>query len=379
MYEYQKNMRYFIQVAGSLEKHAAEELQQIGAQVLQEFPRGLRISCDKETLYKIIYTSRLSQRVLAPLISFQCHSEKYLYTQASNINWTSMFSLSSTFSITSNVSRSKIQHSLYAGQILKDAICDQFRDQFGARPDFKTRDADINFNLHISDNWASIYLDVAGISLHKRGYRKTSYTAPLQETLAAVIIKLCEWDKETLLHDVMCGSGTLLAEALMLKCNIPAGYLRKSDSLKYMPDFDEALWVRIKNKADQAIIPLPEGLIKGSDENPEAIEIARNNLEDLPYGDRIELKTARFQDLETEGSKIVICNPPYGIRIGDKNNIVKLYNDLGDFLKKKCPASVAYVLCGSNELVSALRLRAHWKKSLKNADLEVKLAKIIIK
>nr|HPM03114.1 THUMP domain-containing protein [Candidatus Cloacimonadota bacterium] len=158
MYEYQKNKRYFIQVAGSLEKHAAEELQQIGAQVLQEFPRGLRISCDKETLYKIVYTSRLSQRVLAPLISFQCHSEKYLYTQASNINWTSMFSLSSTFSITSNVSRSKIQHSLYAGQILKDAICDQFRDQFGARPDFKTRDADINFNLHISDNWASIYL-----------------------------------------------------------------------------------------------------------------------------------------------------------------------------------------------------------------------------
>ncbi len=379
MFEYQKNNRYFVQVAGSIEKHAAEELKEIGAIVLQELPRGLRISCDKETLYKIIYTSRLSQRVLAPLISFQCHSEKYLYSQAINIDWTSMFTLSNTFSIISNVSRSKIQHSLYAGQILKDAICDQFREKYDARPDFKTKDADINFNLHISDNWATIYLDVAGVSLHKRGYKKFSYSAPLQETLAATVIKLSEWDQEKVLHDIMCGSGTLLAEALMIKCHIPAGYLRNDISMQYLPDFDESLWQSLKEKANQEIIPLPEGLIKGSDENPEAIEICRKNLDALPYGDRIELKVSKFQELEAESNKIVICNPPYGVRLGEKNEVIKLYNDLGDFLKKKCPASVAYILCGSNDLVSSLRLRAHWKKTLKNADLEVKLTKIIIK
>ncbi|MDZ4121343.1 MAG: THUMP domain-containing protein, partial [Candidatus Cloacimonadaceae bacterium] len=143
--EYQETNKYFAQVAGSLENHAAEELSELGAEILMQVPRGLRFSCDKATLYKILYTSRLLQRVLAPLLSFQCHSEKYLYNQAyNNLTWHELFSLNQSFGIDANVSGSKIKHSLYAGQLLKDAICDSFRDKYDKRPDFSTSNADVN-------------------------------------------------------------------------------------------------------------------------------------------------------------------------------------------------------------------------------------------
>jgi putative N6-adenine-specific DNA methylase len=145
--EYQKSNRYFVQVAGSLEKHAREELSELGATVLKEVPRGLYITCSPQCLYRVVYTSRLAQRVLAPLASFSCHSEKYLYAMASKlIDWTSLFSLDQSFGIDSNVSASKINHSLYAGHAWR-RIATSF-ESAGGRPDFQSRWTDINFNLH---------------------------------------------------------------------------------------------------------------------------------------------------------------------------------------------------------------------------------------
>jgi putative N6-adenine-specific DNA methylase len=378
--EYLKNHKYFAQVAGSLEKHAAAELTELGAEVIQEVPRGVRFSCDKKTLYRVVYESRLIQRVLAPFISFQCHSEKYLYNQAyHNLDWTSLFRLSDTFAILSNVSNSNISNSLYAGQVLKDAICDQFRDKFDARPDFSSKEADIVFSLYIHENWATISLDVAGQSLHKRGYRKGMTLAPLQETLAAAVVMLSGWDGSNTLFDPMCGSGTLLAEALMRHCHIPAGYLREDQAIAFMPDFDSELWDKVRQEANARIIPLPAGLIKGSDLSAGNIEHARDNLRSLPSGDKVQLSVSRFQDLPQVRDRIIVTNPPYGVRIGDSDSTKKLYNDLGDFLKQKCPASFAYILCGSADLVKDLRLRASWTKTLKNGDLETKLAKIVIR
>jgi len=165
----------------------------------------------------------------------------------------------------------------------------------------------------------------------------------------------------------------------MLKCKIPAGYLREDRTLYYLPDFDQNLWEEIRNNADEKIIPVDDGLIKGSDESLDAIEVSRKNLEALPYGDRVELSVARFQDLPKEANRIIISNPPYGVRLGQRKATEKLYNEIGDYLKQKCPQSVAYLLCGDKELVSAIRLRAHWKKNLKNANLNVVLAKVIIR
>ncbi|MCK9328492.1 MAG: class I SAM-dependent RNA methyltransferase [Candidatus Cloacimonetes bacterium] len=380
MYEYIKTNKYFAQVTGSLEKYAIEEIKNIGAEVLNEVPRGIRFQCNQETLYRLLYTSRIIQRILAPLLSLQCHSEKYLYNQAySNIEWTNLFSLNDTFSIITNVSNSHIKHSLYAGQILKDAICDQFRDKYGSRPNFTTKNGDIVFNLHINKNWATISLDISGTSMHKRGYRTQANTAPMQETLAATIIQLSNWTGQKRLIDPMCGSGTLLCEGLMKYCNIPAGYLRSNSALAFLPDFNLKIWETVKQTENNKIIELPDNLIYGSDINEDCIEITKNNLSNLPYGNQVQLKISRFQDLKEQNNSIIVTNPPYGLRIGKTENINKTYNDLGDFLKQKCKQSEAYILCGKAELVPELRLRASWKKTLKNADIETKLAKIIIR
>ena len=377
--EYIKTGKYFAQVAGSLEAHAKAELEELGAQVLQSVPRGLRFACDPATLYRVIYCSRLAQRILAPLVSFRCHSEKYLYDQArAAVDWPALFNVEQSFGIESNVSASKISHSLYAGQLLKDAICDSFRDKYNRRPDFMSSGADINFNLHIRENWASISLDLTG-SMHKRGYRLSPAPAPLQETLAAAIIRLSGWNGGRPLHDPMCGSGTLLCEALMHYCRIPAGFMRGIQGLKFLPDFRPDLWERTREQAQTDIRELPRGLTSGSDISAAAVQATRENLQRLPGGDRVEISQAPFQTLPRQQGRCIITNPPYGVRLEKDRPIAMLYHELGDFLKQKCPDSEAYILCGSKELVPELRLRAHWKKNLKNGDLEVSLAKILVK
>lgn len=379
-YEYQAKGSYFAIVAGSLERHAAEELSELGAEVGREVPRGLYFNCGRETLYRVIYTSRLIQRVLAPLASFACPDEKLLYRKARDlIDWTGLFPVDTSFGIQANVSSSRIRHSLYAGQVLKDAVCDSFRDKTGQRPDFDTKGAPVNFNLHLHADRATISLDLTGTSMHKRGYRRSAGAAPLQETLAAAVIKLSGWNGGRKMLDPMCGSGTILAEALMTFCRVPAGFLRRDIGWQFLPDKDPDAFARIKKEEDAGIRALPDGLICGSDMNAGNVKIARDNLSLLPGGDKVRLETARFQDLEPEKGRCVISNPPYGVRLEDSHSANMLYNELGDFLKQKCPDSESYILCGDKTLVPQLRLRAHWKKNLKNADLEVVLAKIVVK
>lgn len=379
-WEYQTHHKYFAQVGGTLEKHAADELEELGAKVLTVAFRGLRFQASKDVLYKVYYRSRLIQRILLPLISFNCHSEKYLYkTARENVDWTALFGPDKVFGVECNVSNSAIKHSLYAGQLLKDAICDCFRDRYGRRPDFSPSRPDILFNLHISANQASIYLDMAGRSMHKRGYRVASVAAPLQETLAAALIRISGWKGDRPLLDPMCGSGTILCEALMAVGSIAPGYLRGDGAVGFMPDHDPNLWQRVKQEADAEIKPPEAGLITGSDIAPESISAARANLANLPGGDKVCLLASRFQDLPQHSEHIVITNPPYGVRLGTNTATVKLYNELGDFLKQRCPRSEAYILCGDASLVKELRLRAHWAKALKNGDLDTKFAKIIMR
>ncbi|HNQ43505.1 MAG TPA: class I SAM-dependent RNA methyltransferase [Candidatus Cloacimonadota bacterium] len=376
----QQDKRYFAVVAGSLEKHARAELEELKAEVSLEVPRGLYFSCDQETLYRVLYTSRLLQRVLMPLLNFPCHSIKYLYQQAyKNLDWTSLFTLEQSFGIDTNVSNSFTRHSLFAGQVLKDAICDSFRAKYNQRPNYSNKEPDLLFNLHIHNNHVSISQDLLGKSMHQRGYRQSGHEAPLQETLAAAIIRLTGWNGETPLIDPMCGSGTLLAEALMHYCRIPAGYLRDNSRLGYSQGFDPILWAQTVTSSNAMIRELPKGLIQGSDISGQALEITRMNLSPLPGSGRIVLKHSRFQDLPSLEGVTIVCNPPYGVRLESPERIKGLYNELGDFLKQKCQHSTAYVLCGDKDLVKELRLRAHWAKSLKNGDLDTRLAKILMR
>jgi putative N6-adenine-specific DNA methylase len=378
MFEYQKTNRFFAQVAGGLEQLGAEELAAINAQSIQPAIRGIYFESDRATLYRINYTSRYLTRILAPLISFTCYDTDLLYKVAKEINWTDIFSVDHTFAIFVNIAHSKITHSQYAALRLKDAIVDYFREKIGKRPSIEKINPDVWINLHIENDEATISLDTSGGSLHRRGYRKITVEAPMQETVAAAIIRYTEWSGGKPIYDPMCGSGTLLSEALMAYCNIPGGYLRKKFGFEFLPDFDKSIWQSVKQEVDQQIRQLPNELISGSDISAKAIEAARANCRNLPSGEKIKLTVTDFQKIQNLNDMTIVCNPPYGIRLGDKKNLDSFYKSLGDFLKKRCQGSTAFIYFGNREMLKYIGLKPSWKKPLENGGLDGRLAKFEI-
>ncbi|MFH1075383.1 MAG: THUMP domain-containing protein, partial [Pseudomonadota bacterium] len=215
-YQYQKNCCYFAKVADGLKEAGTEELAEMGAEdVRQEFS-GIYFKADNAaTLYRINYMTRLLSRCLAPLMSYDCPDTDTLYKKAKEIRWEDFFAEGNTFAVSGIVSDSKISHSKYAALCLKDAVADYFREKTGQRPNVSVRDPDILLDLHIRKDKAIISLDISGGALHRRGYREETVSAPMQETIAAAIIRFSKWDGSVPLYDPLCGSGTLLCEALM--------------------------------------------------------------------------------------------------------------------------------------------------------------------
>ncbi|MCP4549867.1 MAG: class I SAM-dependent RNA methyltransferase [bacterium] len=378
VYEYQKYGRYFAQCAHAMEELVADELVELGATKPVPKYRGVYFEADPEAFYRINYRSRLVNRILAPIITFQCHSDRYLYKTAGKIDWSEFLGVDQSLVINANASDSNVNHSQYATQRLKDAIVDQFRERTGKRPSIDRLNADVWLNLSIHKNRAIISLDASGGSLHRRGYRLDAREAPLQETLGAAIIRLSGWRGETPLVDPMCGSGTLLAEALLAAGNVPASWLRMADKtpVATLPDFDAGLWQRIKDEAAAEIKPLPTDLVSGSDLSTQALDAARANLARLPGSPKPKLTRQDFRTIKSLENVTIITNPPYGRRIGDKGEIVKLYREFGDFLKQRCTNSTAWILCGDMELVKSIGLRTKQRIPLYNGQLECRLVEV---
>jgi putative N6-adenine-specific DNA methylase len=375
MFTYQKSGRYFAQIGEGLDELAEKELQELGARDIKSGHMGFYFSADKIALYRINYCSRILTRILAPLIRFDCHSARYLYKTAAKIDWPSLFSKKKTFAVKANVSHSSINNSHYAALCLKDAVVDIFRDKKGGRPNVNTKTPDILLNLHIQNNKATIYLDTSGASLHRRGYRSQSVEAPMQEIVAAAIIQLSNWNGSRPLVDPMCGSGTLLCEAMMHYCRIPAGYLRPKFGFEALPDFDAGIWHAVKRQADEYIRNLPNGLIKGFDRSAEAISAARTNLLNLDQSKKVKLSVSSFQKLGFLENCSIICNPPYGIRMNTEAGMKDFMKQFGDFLKQRCKGSEAYIYFGNRELIKSIGLKTAWKKPLKSGGLDGRLVR----
>jgi putative N6-adenine-specific DNA methylase len=374
-YLYQKTHQYFGQLAGGAESCGEAELKELGATRIKPGYLGFYFCADQRTIYNIIYRTRIFSRILAPLITFDCHSDKYLYKTAQKIDWTDFLTLTKTFAITANVAKSNIRNSQYAGQILKDAIVDQFRAKTTQRPNVDTRHPDLLLNLYIHQNKARISVDLGGGSLHKRGYRAESVEAPMQETLASTILRLTNWSGERPLYDPFCGSGTLLCEAFMKAGNIPAAYLRRKFGFLRLPDFDAAVWNQVKTKANAEIVNVPDELIKGSDLNADAVKAVRANRNELPEQGTIKVRRSDFHDLDGFENTVIVTNPPYGIRLGNTNEVAALLKDFGDFLKQKCTGSSAYIYYGDKTLVKKLGLKPEWKHDLRAGGLDGMLCK----
>jgi putative N6-adenine-specific DNA methylase len=375
MYDYQKYNRYFAQVAGGIEDMGAKELEELGAKNIKPIYRGVYFQAEKSTLYKINYQASLLTRILAPLAYFRCHSSRYLYNKALTINWSDFLKADDSFAVFSNVVHSSITHSHYATLVLKDAIVDQFRKKYGKRPNIDKRDPTVWFNLHIENNRAVLSLDTSGGSLHRRGYRTEAVQAPMQETVAAAAIRMSQWDGSTPFYDLMCGSGTFVAEALLEYCRIPPAFLRQRFGFQALPDYDPELWMKSKSLADNKMLPLPPGKISANDISSDAIHIARANAHNLPYGKRIQFFNEDFRTIDHLNNHVIFCNPPYGIRLKEKENLRRVYKELGDFLKQNCKNSIAFVYAGNRKLISEIRLKPSWKKPLVTGALDGRLVK----
>jgi putative N6-adenine-specific DNA methylase len=375
LYQYQKDGRYFAQIADSLKEAGARELTELGARKLRPEFSGIHFGADKSTLYRINYQTRLLSRCLAPLISFPCPDTDRLYRKAKQIDWEDFFARGYTFAVAGNVSDSAISHSKYAALRLKDAVADYFKEKTGQRPDVSVRNPDILLNLHIRRDQAVISLDASGAALHRRGYREETVAAPMQETVAAAIIRFSQWDGSVPIYDPLCGSGTLLCEALMSYSNIPAGVFRARFGFEFLPDFDGAVWRQVKKEADGHIRQLPRGLIAGSDLSAEAVGAARTNLMGLHFGNNVSVDRADFKKLPALEGHVIVTNPPYGIRMGSDEDLEGFYKDLGDFLKQKCKGSTAYIYFGEPRYIKKIGLKASWKKPITAGGLDGRLVK----
>jgi putative N6-adenine-specific DNA methylase len=376
IYSYQKTNEYFAQIPGGLETVAIEELKRLGAGKIKPGIRGAHFSADRMALYRINYQARLITRVLAPLMSFPCRDRDDLYRVGSAIDWTQLFSVDQTFGIFSNVSGNPhITHSNFASQCLKDAVVDQFRGKSGRRPNVDRTDPDIWLNLHIDKAHGTISIDTSGGSMHRRGYRCETVVAPMQEILAAAIVEMTAWQGEKPLYDPMCGSATLLCEAMMKYCRIPSGYLKRNFGFGFLPDFDKNLWESVKRTADSDIRPLPPGLLAGSDIDRIAVKAARKNCDTLPGGKDMDIRLIDFKEIQNLEDRIIVCNPPYGIRLQQEEGLELFYKGLGDFLKQRCKGSTAYVFFGNREMLKFIGLKSSWKIPMRNAGLDGRIAR----
>ncbi|MBU1195491.1 MAG: class I SAM-dependent RNA methyltransferase [Proteobacteria bacterium] len=374
-YIYEKDSQYFAQISESIKDIAIKELKSLGAYDLNPVFRGVWFKALQKDFYRINYFSRLISRVLAPLVSFECREKNDLYKMAKTIRWEEFLTLDDTFSISANVSESDITHSNFAGLKVKDAIADYFRDRTNKRPNVDAGDPFLMINVHIHKNRATLSIDASGGPLHKRGYREESVSAPMQETVAASIIKLSEWDGSVPLYDPMCGSGTLLCEALMAYCRIPAQVFRKTFGFERLPDFNARLWEEIKTEATNHMRPLEKGQICGSDVSEHSVNAVKTNIMGLHFGNQIQIEQMDFEDIKSIENSMIITNPPYGIRMGKDTNLNKFYDSLGQFFKNRCKGSTAFVYFGEPKYIKKLPLSPSWKRPLKIGGLDGKLVK----
>jgi putative N6-adenine-specific DNA methylase len=375
VYNYQKTNRYFAQAADDIKDIAEEELLSFGAQKTSQAYRGIYFTAQANSLYTINYHSRLINRVLAPLLSFNCRSDELLYKKSLQVNWKDFLDPSKTFAVFASVTNSSIKHSKFAALRLKDAIVDYFRNLTGKRPSIDTREPDVWFNLHIENNEAKISLDTSGGSLHRRGYRKQSIQAPMVETLAAAIINYSEWDGNSRLHDPFCGSGTLLCEAYMFASKTPASILRKKFGFERLPDFNLSLWKKIKEDAFAKIMPVKKDTIAGSDISSEAVKASLKNSKVIDKDNVIGIENKDVFDIDKIDESTIICNPPYGIRIGKTDDLGDFYKRFGDFLKQRCKNSTAFIYFGDRKFIKNIGLKPSWKKPLSNGGLDGRLVK----
>ncbi len=357
-----------------LEPILMEELAALGAKNLTPLKRAVQFEGDFRLLYRANLELRTAMRILWPIARFKARNEADLYRQIRRTRWNEYMKVNETLAIDGVAHSDTFRHSKYVALKTKDAIVDQFRDETGRRPNVNVANPDLRINVHITENDVTVSLDSSGESLHKRGYRHEILEAPISEVLAAGMILISGWRGDRTFIDPMCGSGTILTEAALIACNLPAQMHRKHYGFQKWQNYKPELWKEVYDAA-MAKKKLPDHPILGFDKNFQAVRVTQRNLEASGLEDVVTVKRRLFEKLiPPPGGGVMITNPPYDERIKD-DDINGLYTMIGDQLKKEFTDYDAWLISSNNDAIKHIGLRHSAKIPMFNGALDCRLMK----
>lgn len=361
--------QYIAKTLAGLEPVLSEELNALGAKGIRILKRAVAFEGDQRLLYEANYTLRTALRVLMPIHAFPAYREEHLYEGVREINWGELMGVNDTLAIDPVVQGEVFRHSQYAAQLAKDAIVDQFRERTGRRPSVNVEAPTLRIHLHITGTRCEILLDASGDSLHKRGYRKDTVDAPLNEVLAAGMLLLTGWTGQTPFADPMCGSGTLALEAAFIASNRPIQDLRPGFGFQKWRDYDPALWRSVKQEAD-AKTQKPSCVIWASDQDGRARNATSLNAMAAGLEEIISISKIPFEKVPPPAEAgLFVTNPPYDERI-KVEDVLKFYASIGDRLKQQWTGWDAWLISSNREALKHVGLRAERRITLFNGPLE---------
>ena len=377
---------FFATTARGIEEVLAAELRALGAAAVQVRRAGVAFSGPLEVAYRACLWSRVANRILLPLLTFPAPTPQALYEGVRTIRWSEHIDPHHTFAVDCATSQSAIAHSHFAAQKTKDAIVDQLRERTGTRPSIDVARPHVWVNVHLHADRAEVSIDLSGESLHRRGYRQQGVAAPLKETLAAALLLIAGWPRLAAdgvpFIDPMCGSGTIPIEAALMAADIPPGAGRSYFGFLGWRGHEPATWTTLQNEAASRAIrdARRSPPIRGFDASGGAVRTALTNVEGAKLRGRVHIEKRALADCEPLPARhasaargLLITNPPYGERVGNRDTLAALYATLGDTLRRRFTGWTAYVLTGNPVLARRIGLRAARRHVLYNGAIECRL------
>jgi len=368
-----KQERFFAPCPRGLEALLAAELGELGAADIGTVEGGVGFSGTLSLAYCANLHSRIASRVLWEIGSGHYRNEEDVYRGVYALDWQRLFDPGLRVRVNVAAVASPLKSLEFITLRIKDAACDKFRAQTGSRPSVDTAQPDVRIHAFLDAQRFTVYLDTSGEPLFKRGSRQMAGEAPLRENLAAGILKLAGWMPGTPLLDPMCGSGTLLIEAAQIARGIPAGRNRRF-AFEKLRNFDAEVWARIREEAEARIGNDAGTPIFGSDLFGDALKLARENLAAAGLAGAAILKQANMLEISAPAAEgVLVTNPPYGVRLGEQEELAAFYPQLGDMLKKKFAGWRAYLFTADLRLPKLIGLSPSKRTPLYNGPLECRL------
>ena len=367
----------FATTARGFEELLKVELTELGATECKIAQGGVHFQADDETLYRSLLWSRLASRILLPIVNGKVYSDLDLYSIVTGQDWLSYFDEKATFFVDFNGTNQEIRHTQFGAMRVKDAIVDYFERQGKARPNVDKDYPDVRIHVYLNKEELVVSLDLSGEALHLRGYREDTGQAPLRETLAAAIVLRSGWKKGTPLVDPMCGSGTLLIEAAQMEAQIVPQLHRLHWGFDCWKGHNQDAWDKVKAEAVQQAETYfnqnPKPHFYGFDLDHRVLKKAQKNAQNAGVAHLIEWKqgdVAALKNPSPDEVGTVICNPPYGERLGTTPALIALYSVFGQRLKNEFGGWNASIFSSESTLLDCLRMRSHRQFKAKNGPLD---------